>query len=177
MKKFNTVEKILFVSLLLSFSILAPSKSIIARSFVYTIHSYEYPINQNSEVWPSLTIEEKRESLEIPSYVLENMSDSSLYDAFIKYPFLSDILAYVNRPTENLLEPLEKLSKYCSAYQEILRRGLTLSELQIVYENYNELNNESSRSESNQNDYGQELIAQVVMDGIFKTELDIYPNL
>lgn len=92
------------------------------------IDSFEYSIGSNDYRWQFMSIKEKRDALLIPEDILSKMTNNCLLESFLKYPFLCDILAY-STGDDDYTDALEKMSKYCSAYQEILKRGLTVHEM------------------------------------------------
>ena len=91
---------------------------------------FKYQTGPNDPEWETRSIEENREALIIPDAVLKDLSEEDLYQAFITYPFLLDYMAYANEPVQ---ERLDEMKPYFSAYQEIARRGLSISELALNY--------------------------------------------
>lgn len=91
---------------------------------------FKYQTGPNDPKWETRSIEENREALIIPEAVLKDLSEEDLYQAFITYPFLLDFMAYANEPVQ---ERLDEMKPYFSAYQEIARRGLSISELALNY--------------------------------------------
>ena len=91
---------------------------------------FKYQTGPNDSEWETRSIEENREALIIPDSVLKDLSAEDLYEAFITYPFLLDYMAYANEPVQ---ERLDEMKTYFSAYQEIERRGLSISELALNY--------------------------------------------
>lgn len=96
------------------------------------IDTYQYTTNSETREWKSRTIQQNREALRIPDDVLSRLSNKALYEAFITYPFLGDVYAYAQTP-EHPDKALARMESYFSAYQEVLRRDLTLTELAVEY--------------------------------------------
>lgn len=98
------------------------------------IETYRYPIDSSSSTWAFLTIAEKREQVVIPDSVLSRMTEKCLYQTLVTYPFLCDIQAFTSDWLDTS-SAIHEFSIYCSAYQETMRRGLSISRL---YEQYGE---------------------------------------
>ena len=184
MKKIKFSKKFiaLFLCLGLGFS-LSLSQKIFANTNTnndvdnVAIEYYEYPINIDSEIWTTLSVQEKRDALIIPESILTRMTDSCLYEAFIKYPFIGDVLAY-SGDIYDMETPLKCLAEYCSAYQEILRRGISISELKAIYENNANLEQYASNQKNELFKYeGEKLLVEHVIDDITSAELRENPQL
>lgn len=104
------------------------------------IETYRYPIDSSSPTWAFLTIAEKREQVVIPDSVLSRMTEKCLYQTLVTYPFLCDIQAFTSDWLDTS-SAIHEFSIYCSAYQEIMRRGLSISSL---YEQYGEKSSKST---------------------------------
>lgn len=150
-----------FLTLLLIFSIVLLVPFLVQKQDVKgqenSITEYDYVITPEQPEWKNYTVPQLRKKLIIPQETLSKMTEKCLYETLMKYPFLCDFGAFATVPEGSDPVALEKFKEHCSVYQEIVRRGLTLSELSASY-----ANKIQTRSRNLVKDFNEDFVADIM---------------
>ena len=133
MKKRKILTLLLIFGIFLVVPTLVKQQNIKGQENLIT--EYNHEITPDQPEWKNYIVPELRKKLTIPQETLSRMTEKCLYETLLKYPFLCDFGAFATVPEGSDPVALEKFKEHCSVYQEIERRGLTLSELSASYAN------------------------------------------